>query len=109
MAGKPVGRVGITDYDRIPDDIAGDGNAFDLASKRTTTFGSFAMTLAESSPSREITDYKKVVRGHAAPPPTGILALYNRGERRNRKRVVAGNRGARSVDLGGVRHHQTTP
>lgn len=82
MAGKPVGRVGITDYDRIPDDIGGDGNAFDLASKRTTTFGSFAMTLAESSPSREITDYKKVVKGHAAPPTTGILALYNRGDRR---------------------------
>src|SRR3546814_11345361 len=41
-----------------------------------------SMTLAESSPSREITDYKKVVRGHAAPPTTGILALYNRGDRR---------------------------
>jgi phage terminase large subunit GpA-like protein len=82
LAGKPVGRVAITDYDRIPDDIGGDGNAYDLASKRTTTFGSFAMTLAESSPSREITDYKKVVRGHAAPPTTGILALYNRGDRR---------------------------
>jgi phage terminase large subunit GpA-like protein len=82
LAGKPIGRVGITDFDRIDDDIGGDGNAFDLASKRTTTFGSFAMTLAESSPSREITDYKKVVRGHAAPPTTGILALFNRGDRR---------------------------
>lgn len=82
LAGKPVGRVAITDYDRIDDDIGGDGNAFDLASKRTTTFGSFAMTLAESSPSREITDYKKVVTGHMAPPTTGILSLYNRGDRR---------------------------
>lgn len=82
LAGKPIGRVGLTDYDRIDDDIGGDGNAFDLASKRTTTFGSFAMTLAESSPSREITDYKKIVKGHAAPPTTGILALYNRGDRR---------------------------
>lgn len=82
LAGKPVGRVAITDFDRIDDDIGGDGNAFDLATKRTTTFGSFAMTLAESSPSREITDYKKVVKGHAAPPTTGILALYNRGDRR---------------------------
>lgn len=82
LAGKPIGRVAITDYDRIDDDIGGDGNAYDLASKRTTTFGSFAMTLAESSPSREITDYKKVVTGHAAPPTTGILALYNRGDRR---------------------------
>ena len=82
LAGKPIGRVAITDYDRIEDDIGGDGNAFDLASKRTTTFGSFAMTLAESSPSRPITDYKKVVTGHAAPPTTGILSLYNRGDRR---------------------------
>jgi len=82
LAGKPIGRVAITDYDRIDDDIGGDGNAFDLASKRTTTFGSFAMTLAESSPSREITDYKKVVRGHMAPPTTGVLSLYNRGDRR---------------------------
>lgn len=82
LAGKPIGRVAITDYDRIDDDIGGDGNAFDLATKRTTTFGSFAMTLAESSPSREITDYKKIVHGHEAPPTTGILALYNRGDRR---------------------------
>ncbi len=83
LAGKPVGRVAITDYDRIDDDIGGDGNAFDLASKRTTTFGSFAMTLAESSPSREIADYKKVVTGNMAPPTKGgILSLYNRGDRR---------------------------
>lgn len=82
LSGKPIGRVAITDYDRIEDDIDGEGNAFDLASKRTTTYGSNAMTLAESSPSREITDYKKVVTGHMAPPTTGILALYNRGDRR---------------------------
>lgn len=82
LAGKPIGRVALTDYDRMDDDIGGDGNAFDLASKRTTTFGSYRMTLAESSPSREITDYKKVVTGHAAPPTTGILSLYNRGDRR---------------------------
>lgn len=83
LAGKPIGRVALTDYDRIEDDIGGDGNAYDLASKRTTTFGSFAMTLAESSPSREIADYKKVVSGHMAPPTKGgILSLYNRGDRR---------------------------
>lgn len=82
LSGKPIGRIGLTDYDRMDDDIDGEGNAFDLASKRTTTYGSNAMTLAESSPSREITDYKKVVTGHMAPPTTGILALYNRGDRR---------------------------
>lgn len=82
LSGKPIGRIAITDYDRIEDDIDGEGNAFDLSSKRTTTYGSNAMTLAESSPSREITDYKKVVTGHMAPPTTGILSLYNRGDRR---------------------------
>ncbi len=83
LAGKPIGRVAITDYDRMDDDIGGDGNVFDLGSKRTTTFGSFAMTLAESSPSREISNYKAIVTGHAAPPTKGgILSLYNRGDRR---------------------------
>lgn len=82
LSGKPIGRMAITDYDRIDDDVDGEGNAFDLASKRTTTFKSYAMTLAESSPSRPITDYKKVVTGHMAPPTTGILSLYNRGDRR---------------------------
>lgn len=82
LSGKPIGRIAITDYDRIDDDIDGEGNAFDLGSKRTTTYGSNAMCLAESSPSREITNYKKVVTGHMAPPTTGILALYNRGDRR---------------------------
>lgn len=83
LAGRPIPRVAITDYDRIPDDIGGDGSAYDLGSKRTTSFRSFAMTLAESSPSRLITD-PRWVRGskHEAPPTTGILALYNRGDRR---------------------------
>lgn len=82
LAGRPIGRVFLTDYDRMPDDIDGEGSPYDLASKRTTTFGSFAMCLAESSPSREVTDPKHVCSGHEAPPCGGILALYNRGDRR---------------------------
>lgn len=83
LAGRPIPRVAITDYDRIDDDIGGDGNAFDLGSKRTTSFRSFAMCVAESSPSRLITDTKWLRRTpHEAPPTTGILALYNRGDRR---------------------------
>jgi phage terminase large subunit GpA-like protein len=85
LAGRPAGRIGLTDYDRMPDDVGGDGSPFDLASKRTTTFGSFAMTLAESSPSRPIIDPKWIAKSpHEAPPSTGILALYNRGDRRRR-------------------------
>lgn len=83
FAGKPVPRVGITDYDRIDDDIDGDGSAYDLGSKRTTTFGSYAMTVAESSPSRPITDPKWIAKSaHEAPPAKGIFGLYNRGDRR---------------------------
>lgn len=83
FAGRPVPRVVMTDRDRMPDDIEGDGEPFDLAAKRTTTFGRFAMCLAESSPSRPITDMKWIRRSeHEAPPCEGILGLYNRGDRR---------------------------
>lgn len=83
MAGKPVPRVALTDYDRMDDDIDGDGSPFDLASKRTTTFGSFKMALAESSPSKPIIDTRWIAESpHEAPPANGILALYNRGDRR---------------------------
>ena len=85
FAGRPIARVALTDYDRMDDDIGGDGAPFDLASKRTTTFGSFAMTLAESSPSKPITDPKYIPQTkHEAPPANGILGLYNRGDRRRR-------------------------
>lgn len=83
LAGRPIARVAFTDYDRMDDDIDGEGSGFDLGSKRTTTFGSYGMTLAESSPSRDITDPKWIASSpHEAPPTTGILALYNRGDRR---------------------------
>lgn len=83
LAGKPIGRIVMTDFDRMPDDVAGDGNPYDLASKRTTTFGSYAMTLAESTPSRPVENLKWIPRTlHEAPPAKGILALYNRGDRR---------------------------
>lgn len=83
LAGKPVGRVVLTDRDRMPDDVDGDGEPFDLASKRTTTFGSYAMTVAESSPSRAVTNPKWIPSTpHEAPPAPGIIGLYNRGDRR---------------------------
>ncbi|MEI9881431.1 phage terminase large subunit family protein [Atlantibacter hermannii] len=75
--------VALTDYDRFPEDIDGEGDAFSLASKRTTTFMSSGMTLVESSPGRDIIDTKwRRTSPHEAPPTTGILALYNRGDRR---------------------------
>lgn len=83
MAGRPVGRIALTDYDRMADNVGDEGSPFDLAFMRTTTFGSFAMTCAESSPSRPVTDPRWMPSTpHEAPPTTGILALYNRGDRR---------------------------
>ncbi|HBI7824034.1 TPA: phage terminase large subunit family protein [Escherichia coli] len=75
--------VALTDYDRFPEDIDGEGDAFSIASKRTTTFMSSGMTLVESSPGRDVKDVKwRRTSPHEAPPTTGILSLYNRGDRR---------------------------
>jgi phage terminase large subunit GpA-like protein len=74
----------LTDYDRMPDDIDGEGNPFDLAMKRTQTFGSRGMTAAESSPGRLLMDEDwtpSADEPHLAPPTSGVLALYNRGTR----------------------------
>lgn len=83
LAGKPVPRVALTDYDRMPDDVDGDGSPYDLASKRTTTFGSQAMAVAESSPSKPVEDMSWIASTpHEAPPAKGIFSLYNRGDKR---------------------------
>ncbi len=83
LAGKAIGKMALTDYDRMPDDIDGEGPAFNLSRKRTTTFLSRGMTLAESSPSKQIIDNKwKATTKHEAPPTKGILGLYNNGDRR---------------------------
>ncbi|EHH3910332.1 phage terminase large subunit family protein, partial [Salmonella enterica subsp. enterica serovar Telelkebir] len=73
----------LTDYDRMPENIDGEGDGFTLTSKRTTTFMSSGMTLVESSPGRDVTDVKyRRTSPHEAPPCTGILSLFNRGDRR---------------------------
>lgn len=83
LSGRPVGRVALTDYDRMPENVDGEGSPFDLARTRTRTFGSFAMTFAESSPGFEVERASWVPSTpHEAPPTKGILALYNRGDRR---------------------------
>lgn len=75
----------ITDFDRLPINIDGEGDAFTMGNKRTQTFGSTGMTLAESSPGREVTDpdwIRPDGHPHMAPPTTGILDLFNQGDRR---------------------------
>lgn len=83
LSGRPLPRIYLTDYDRMPQDIDGEGNAFDLSRKRTQTFGSRGLAVAESSPGHPVTKAKWKSNGpHEAPPAPGILALYNRGDRR---------------------------
>lgn len=73
----------LTDYDRMPDDIDGEGAAYGLALKRTQTFLSRGMCMVESSPGRDLTDpFWEPSTSHEAPPVTGILGIYNRGDRR---------------------------
>lgn len=83
LSGKTVQRVWFADYDRMPESVDGEGSPFDLGQKRTTTFRRYGMTVAESSPGFEIDNAKWSAKTpHEAPPTKGILALYNRGDRR---------------------------
>ncbi|PKF60624.1 DNA packaging protein [Psychromonas sp. psych-6C06] len=75
--------VALTDYDRWDSDIDGEGDGFTLASKRTTTFMSSGMTMAESSPGFDVDDPRwRPKTPHEAPPCEGIISLYNQGDRR---------------------------
>ena len=83
LAGKTIGRIFLTDYDRMPDDVGGEGSAFSQAGQRTTVFMSKAMALAESTPSKDVEDPEWEDTGtHEAPPTKGILGIYNSGDRR---------------------------
>ena len=75
--------VALTDYDRMPDDVGGEGAPFALALKRTQTFLSRGMCMVESSPGREYGDPNwHPSTPHEAPPASGILGIYNRSDRR---------------------------
>lgn len=83
LSGKTIRRMWLMDHDRMPLDIDGEGAPFDLARKRTQTFGRHGMTVAESSPGFEVTNHRWIARTpHEAPPTEGILSIYNRGDRR---------------------------
>jgi phage terminase large subunit GpA-like protein len=84
LSGKDIKYMGVSDYDRMPDNVDGEGSVFAQALKRTQTFLSGGMTLIESSPGWEISDpkYKEDPDTHEGPPCKGIMALYNEGDRR---------------------------
>lgn len=75
--------VALTDYDRFPDNIDGEGAAYQLALKRTQTFLSRGMCMVESSPGKEWTDpHWRPCTPHEAPPCSGVIGVYNRSDRR---------------------------
>jgi phage terminase large subunit GpA-like protein len=83
LSGKTIPRGWLADYDRMEQDVDGEGNPFDLLRKRAESFRRFGMCVAESSPGFEIDDPAWTPSTpHEAPPTRGILSLYNRGDRR---------------------------
>jgi len=81
VASKDFVRVVLSDVDRAGS-TGSEGDFFTLAAKRTTTAMSRGMVLAESSPSKPISDPEYTVSSlHEAPPTHGILGLYNNGNR----------------------------
>lgn len=85
VSGSTYRYTAVTDLDRIAnrENVDGEGPLFSLQRKRTTTFLSRGMSLAESSPGEEVTDpHWKPATAHEAPPVKGILGLYNIGDRR---------------------------
>lgn len=85
VSGSTYRYVAITDLDRMEnaENVDGEGPLFDLARKRTTTFLSRGMCLAESSPGIEVEIPNwRPATPHEGPPVGGIVGLYNRSDRR---------------------------
>lgn len=73
----------LTDRDRMPDDVDGEGDPFALARKRTQQAGSRGMVIEEGSPGRLILvdDDWKPSTVHEVEPCGGILSDYMLGTR----------------------------
>lgn len=83
LSGSDYRYVACTDYDRVGDDIDGEGDLYGLALKRTQTFLSRGMCMVESSPGRELKDPNwHAATPHEAPGVGGVLGIYNRSDRR---------------------------
>ncbi|MEM1191550.1 MAG: terminase gpA endonuclease subunit [Pseudomonadota bacterium] len=75
--------VAMTDYDRWPQNIEGEGPGFPMGRKRTQTFLSRGMAAVESSPRFDVEDPQwRPSTPHEAPPVEGILGIYNTSDRR---------------------------
>ena len=83
LSGSDYRYVALTDYDRMPDSIDGEGDAYGLGVTRTRTFLSRGMCMVESSPGRELNDPNwQAATPHEGPPCSGVVGIYNRSDRR---------------------------
>jgi len=83
ISGKPLKFVSMTDYDRMTQNIDGEGSPFALAQQRTAKFLSRGMTLVETSPGFEVTEItRKSNYAHEAPSCGGALSIFNMGDMR---------------------------
>lgn len=82
LAARSIPLVIFTDYDAMPQDVAGEGTPFALGRKRTQSAMSRGMTIVESSPRFPVLDEAWTPSTpHEAPKTDGILAIYNTGTR----------------------------
>lgn len=83
LSGSEYRYRAITDCDRMPDNIDGQGDIYGLADKRGETYLSAAAMLAESSPGKVLLNpVWESDEHHQAPPVGGILGQYNLTDRR---------------------------
>ena len=83
LQGKPLRRIALTDYDRMPLNVGGQGAPYDLAYVRGRSYRSLATILVESSPGHEASDPQwSPTTPHQAPPAPGIFSLFNLGDKR---------------------------
>jgi len=83
LSGKPLKYMLLTDYDRMTQNVDGEGSPFMLAQKRTTKFLSRGMTVVDTSPGFVVDDptwRPRPGREHEAPPCAGALSLFNMGD-----------------------------
>lgn len=82
LASRDIQLTLATDYDKMPENVEGEGDVWTLQKKRNQTFMSLGMSVAESSPRKEVQDPDwSPGTIHEAPPCDGILGLYNLGTR----------------------------
>lgn len=81
-ASRPVGKIAMDEYDSVPDDVDGEGDAYSLYQKRAQTFGAHGHVFVTSSPKKPIKAKASESGPHAAPKASGIFGLYGRSTAR---------------------------